>query len=94
MAYQRLDLWLWCARFARQRAACAQLAATGMIRINGIPTNKPHARIRPGDVLTLPMRAGVRVVRILALSERRSTALEARALYEDVPPPCSPCAGG
>jgi ribosome-associated heat shock protein Hsp15 len=85
--YQRLDLWLWCARFGRQRTTCAELVATGLIRINRLPTDKPHARVRPGDVLTLPLPAGVRVVRILALSERRGSATEARTLYDELPPP-------
>ena len=87
MEYQRLDMWLWCARFGRQRTACAELANTGLIRINRLPTDKPHARVRPGDVLTLPLHTGVRVVRILALSERRGSATQARALYEELQDP-------
>jgi ribosome-associated heat shock protein Hsp15 len=78
-------MWLWCARFGRQRTACGELASTGLIRINRLPTDKPHARVRPGDVLTLPLHTGVRVVRILALSERRGSATQARALYEELP---------
>jgi ribosome-associated heat shock protein Hsp15 len=56
----------------------------GSIRINRQPTDKPHAKLRVGDVLTLPLHVGVRVVRVLALSERRGAATEARALYEEV----------
>jgi len=84
--FQRLDSWLWCARFARQRTQCADLAASGLIRINRIATDKPHARVRPGDILTVPLQARVRVVRVLALSERRGAASEAGTLYEDLPP--------
>ena len=60
--WQRLDKWLWCARFMRARADCARLVARGRLRINRQPTDKPHARLRPGDVITLPLRGEVRVI--------------------------------
>lgn len=88
--WQRLDTWLWCARFARARSDCARLVAGGLLRINRQPTDKPHARLRPGDVLTLPLQRGVRVVRVLGLARRRGPATEARLLYQDLdesPPP-------
>ena len=95
--WQRLDTWLWCARFLRQREACAQLAASGLVRINRQPTDKPHARLRPGDVLTLPLHGSVRVVEVLALAERRAGAASAATLYREVPElaparadPCGP----
>jgi len=64
----------------------------GRVRINRQPTDKPHARLRPGDVITLPLRGGVRVVRVLALPERRGRASDARLLYEEIsePPADSP----
>ncbi len=85
MEYQRLDKFLWCARFASQRSACTALVASGLVRINRQPTDKPHARVRVGDVLTVPLTSHVRVVRVLALSERRGGATEARLLYEELP---------
>ncbi len=84
--WQRLDKWLWCARFMKARSDCAALVRTGLVRINRQPTDKPHARLRPGDVLTLPWRDEVRVLRVLGLAQRRGPAPEARSLYEDVPP--------
>ena len=83
--WQRLDTWLWCARFLRQREACARLAASGLVRINRMATDKPHARVRPGDVVTLPLAGGVRVVEVRALAERRGDADSAAALYREVP---------
>ncbi len=82
--HQRLEHWLWCARFVTQRPACARLVEGGLIRINRQATDKPHAKVRVGDVLTLPLHAGVRVVRVLRLSSRRGAATEARTLYEEV----------
>ncbi len=81
--YQRLDKWLWCARFASGRSDCVQMVESGLVRINRQPTNKPHAKVRIGDVLTLPLYSGVRVVEIRALSERRGPAPQARDLYKD-----------
>lgn len=82
--WQRLDKWLWCARFMRQRADCARLVAHGSIRINRQPTDKPHAKLRVGDVLTLPVHNAVRVLRVAALAARRGPAVEARVLYEEI----------
>ncbi len=62
------------------------MVEAGLVRINRQPTDKPHAKIRPGDVLTLPLYSGVRVVRVLGLSERRGAAPEARTLYEELDP--------
>ena len=90
--WQRLDKWLWCARFAKTRADCARLVGDGFVRINRQPTDKPHARLRPGDVLVFPLRGDVCVLRVLALAARRGPAPEARGLYEVIaadglPPP-------
>jgi len=87
MDTQRLDKWLWCARFAASRDACAGMAESGCVRINRQPTVKPHAKIRVGDVLTLPLYAGVKVVEVLALADRRGPAAEAQKLYRLVAAP-------
>ena len=71
----------------RQRSDCAALVAAGSVRINRQPTDKAHARLRIGDVLTLPMHRSVRVVRVLALAVRRGPASEARLLYEEISEP-------
>ena len=85
---QRLDAWLWCARLRKTRADCARLVEGGGVRINRQPTDKAHARVRPGDVLTIAQGSGERgrvvVWRVLALAARRGPPAEARALYEDL----------
>ncbi len=85
--WQRLDKWMWCARMLKARADCARLVAEGVVRINRQATDKPHARLRPGDVLTFPLGSQVRVLRVLALAGRRGPAPEARGLYEEVAEP-------
>ena len=85
--WQRLDKWLWCARFLKARADCARLVAQGHVRINRQPTDKPHARLRPGDILTLPLRGDVLVLQVNALAHRRGPAPEARTLYDTLGDP-------
>ncbi len=82
---QRLDAWLWCARLAKSRARAADLVREGRVRINRQATEKPHARLRPGDVLTLPLGPGVRVVAVKALALRRGPAEAACLLYDELP---------
>ncbi len=60
------------------------LAEGGRIRINRQPTDKPHAKVRVGDILTVPLHAGVRVVEVLGLSERRQGAPQAQKLYRQI----------
>ncbi len=82
--WQRLDKWLWCARLAKARATCTEAVARGGFRLNRQPTEKPHAKLRPGDVLTFPWQDQVKVWRVLALAARRGPPAEAQALFEDL----------
>jgi ribosome-associated heat shock protein Hsp15 len=68
----------------RSRTDCAGLVARGSIRINRQPTVKPHAKLRIGDVLTIPIHGAVRVLRVAGLAGRRGPAVQARALYIDI----------
>jgi ribosome-associated heat shock protein Hsp15 len=83
---QRIDKWLWHARFARTRGAAQALARSGHVRLNREKVHDASRPVRPGDVLTLTLRSGVRVVRILGLAERRDAYPLARLLYEDAVP--------
>ncbi len=82
--WQRLDKWLWCARFMKARSDCARLVAEGLLRINRQPTEKPHARLRVGDIITVPLHGDVRVIEVLSLAHRRGPAPEARTLYREI----------
>lgn len=81
----RLDKWLWMTRFCKTRAIAQKLASKGRIRINGRPVDKPHALVRVNDVITLPLPAAVKVLKVLSLPERRGPAPEAQASYELIP---------
>ena len=65
-------------------ALSAAAAQGGGFRLNRQPTEKPHAKLRPGDVLTFPWQDQVRVWRVLALAPRRGPPAEAQALFEDL----------
>jgi ribosome-associated heat shock protein Hsp15 len=80
----RLDKWLFHARFCRTRALAQAEAVAGRVRLNGRRVLKPARTVKPGDILTLGRGAEVMVVRVLALAERRGTATEARSLYDIV----------
>jgi ribosome-associated heat shock protein Hsp15 len=80
----RLDKWLWQARFFKTRTLAATVANKGKVRINRMLVTKPHYRVRPGDVLTFAQGHDIRIIRILALGERRGPAPEAQTLYEDI----------
>jgi ribosome-associated heat shock protein Hsp15 len=88
-ASQRLDKWLWCARFFKSRSLAARFCDEGKLRVSGQVTHKAHYAVRPGDVLTFPLGSHIRVIKIVALADRRGPAPEARALYDDLACPVS-----
>lgn len=84
MTAQRLDKYLWIARFFRTRPLAVAAIVEGRVRINGKHEQKPGASVAPGDVLTFPQGNTIRVVRVTAFADRRSNAALAATLYEDV----------
>lgn len=80
----RLDKWLVHARFAKTRERAQHLIENTRIRVNRVVVEKAAHPVRPGDLITLPLGNGIRVLRVLALGERRGPATEARTLYEEI----------
>lgn len=83
----RIDKWLWHARFFKTRGLAAKTVSGGHVRVNSEKIAKPARGVGAGDTLTFPQGRRIRVVRILALGERRGPAPEARELYDDLTPP-------
>ncbi|MDA7425279.1 RNA-binding S4 domain-containing protein [Thalassococcus lentus] len=83
----RIDKWLWHARFFKTRSLAAKVVSSGGCRVNSLPVSKPAYGVSAGDVLTFSKERDVRIIRIVALGERRGPATEAQALYEDLDPP-------
>lgn len=87
---QRLDRWLWFARFFKSRSLAGKLCAGQKVRVNRRLVGKASATVRVGDVLTFPQGNRIRVVRILDLGVRRGPAAEAQQLYDDLTPASPP----
>lgn len=82
VACLRLDKWLWHARFIKHRQLAVELVRRRRVRLNDQLVEKVHKPVRPGDVITLVVPAGVEVLEVLALGERRGPAPEAQMLYK------------
>ena len=81
---QRLDKWLVYARFVKHRSDADALIEGGHVRLNRIRVSKTGHPVKYGDVLTLTLYSGVRVVKVLGTSDRRGPSAQAQKLYEDV----------
>ena len=77
---QRLDKWLWAARFFKTRAIASDAVETGKVQVNGARV-KPAKSLTPGDLLSIRLGPYTHVVEVLALSARRGPAPEAQKLY-------------
>ena len=87
---QRLDKWLWYARFCKTRSLATSICRHGDVRVNKVPVRKSNHAVRNGDVLTFAQGQRIRVIRIEGLGTRRGPAAEAQTLYEDISPPMPP----
>ncbi len=91
---QRLDKWLWQARFFKTRTIAAKFVNSGNVRMtrgeSTVRIAKASATVRPGDVIVFTQHERVRIIAILACAARRGPASEARELYEDRSPPPPP----
>jgi ribosome-associated heat shock protein Hsp15 len=81
---QRIDRWLWHARLVRTRDTAAALAGSGFVRVNGMRIDAPGRMVRTGDVITVALDRGVRVLKIKGFSERRGPAGSGEALYDEL----------
>lgn len=81
---QRIDKWLFHARFYRTRVLAQAGASAGRIRLNGARVAKPSQAVRPGDILTLWQGGEILALRVVALAFRRGPAPQAHLLYEIV----------
>ncbi len=83
---QRIDKWLWYARFLKTRTIAGKYVADGKVRVNRTRVKKPGHNVSAGDVLTFTLHQQLRIIEVLAPGTRRGPAEEARTLYEDLTP--------
>jgi ribosome-associated heat shock protein Hsp15 len=79
---QRLDKWLWAARFFKTRQLAAEAIHGGKIEVEGQGA-KPGRPIRPGARLVIHKDSLVWEIQVLALASQRRPATEAALLYEE-----------
>lgn len=81
MAGIRIDKLLWFLRLVKTRERAQAWVGEGHIRLNGRRVERQSQAVVPGDVLVLPMPAGVRVIELAAIPARRGPAPEAQSCY-------------
>lgn len=79
---QRIDKWLWAARFFKARSLAAAAVDGGRVKWNGQQV-KPARELQPGDRLDIAVGEARWTVIVQGLSAQRRPAPEARLLYEE-----------
>ena len=79
---QRLDKWLWAARFYKTRSLAVEAVNGGKVHLNKQRV-KPSRNIKPNDILTISKPPYEHVVEVLGLSNQRRPAPEAQQLYQE-----------
>ena len=80
----RIDRFLFFIRLVKSRTLAQAVVDAGHVRIDGIRVDKPSEGVREGSIVALPLHGKVRIIRVLALPERRGPASEARTCYEEL----------
>ncbi|MEO8717970.1 MAG: RNA-binding S4 domain-containing protein [Burkholderiales bacterium] len=78
----RLDKWLWAARWFKTRALAQRAIASGRVLLNE-ERPKPAHTLKVGDALVVRIAQSVWHVQVVALSEKRGPAAQARTLYAE-----------
>ena len=85
---QRIDVWLFRARFAKTRAAAARLVTEGGVRLvhDGVPRRleKASVEVDVGDTLMFTHQGNLIAINVKALGARRGPESEARSLYSEL----------
>jgi ribosome-associated heat shock protein Hsp15 len=79
---QRIDKWLWAARFFKTRSLAAAAVDGGKVKWNGQQV-KPARDLQPGDELEIVAGEVRWTVIVQGLNAQRRPAAEARLLYEE-----------
>lgn len=82
MLNQRLDKWLWAARFFKTRQLAAQAVRGGKVHVNGARC-KPAKEITAGDELSISRGPYVFEIRVEGLAAQRQSAKQAQELYTE-----------
>lgn len=78
----RADIWLWAARFFKTRALAKEAIEGGKIDVNDAGC-KPAKALHAGDRIKLSRGDERMEVVVLALTDKRGSAMIAQALYSE-----------
>jgi len=81
---ERLDKWLWAARFFKTRALAAKAIAGGRVDVNGVRAKHAGA-VHLGYEVRVRLGPFEHVVTVRALELHRGPAREAALLYQEDP---------
>ena len=78
-ARQRIDKWLWCARFFKTRSLAAEAVERGKVTVNG----QPCKNSKPGDMVVLEAHQQRWELVVMGIAPARGPAPVAQTLYEE-----------
>jgi ribosome-associated heat shock protein Hsp15 len=85
----RADAWTWAVRLFATRSAASAACKAGHVKVNDVSA-KPSQPVRPGDVVRALTPGGERIVVVVGLIGKRTSAALAALQYEDRTPPPPP----
>ena len=89
VASVRADKWLWAARCFKTRSQSTDACSAGHLKLND-RTASASSQVKVGDMVDIKTHGGQRVLKVIALGERRGSAEMAAKLFEDHTPPPPP----
>lgn len=84
LSRQRIDKWLWAARFFKTRRLATEAIDAGRIKLNGQPV-KPSREVKCGDLVEMKLGDTLWIVCVHGTNAQRRPAPEARMLYAETP---------
>ena len=79
---QRLDKWLWAARFYKTRTLAVEAVNGGKVHLNKQRV-KPSRTIKENDILSITKPPYEHIITVLGLAPHRRPAAEAQLLYSE-----------